>query len=427
MVPDNRRVARSCFLIFLAAFAARLLFFAWRGAQSGSDTFDYLQIAGNILRHFAFSLEAMPPFVPTIRRAPLYPAFLALLNGGSSSFLVVFMQSALDAFVAVLVLLMVRAVVPFRVALVAALFYAFHPGAIYAANSLLSEAVFTFILTCAVWLTAKALEHNRPRLAAAAGALFGLAIFCRPIAIVVAPLVAALVVFLPKLQRRRLHALALLGCMMLVLSPWLIRCARVSGHFVFVQGYTGANFYLATRYDLGQQNDAELWSRLFGPDTNDRYGQMVRNVRTPAEAVASDREAFRIGWQNIRANPRAYLSARAHAYPHLFLSSFDNFTGFNRSFAEATAGRDFALVAVKWGLLLVFSLLPFGLGVAGLCWTRRQPIALICACVWVSTLLVHLPLWIEYRFWQPVLPFLLVSAALGAYQLMQLAARQRRK
>jgi glycosyltransferase involved in cell wall biosynthesis len=37
--------------------------------------------------------------------------------------------------------------------------------------------------------------------------------------------------------------------------------------------------------------------------------------------------------------------------------------------------------------------------------------AALCASVWLYTLIIQLPLWIEYRFWVPVL---LVSAALGA-------------
>src|SRR5439155_16491000 len=65
----------------------------------------------------------------------------------------------------------------------------------------------------------------------------------------------------------------------------------------------------------------------------------------------------------------------------------------------------------------VFSLAPFLLGLVGLAEARQCPASALCATVWVYFWIVHLPMWVEYRYWLPAVPFLLVSAAAGAYRL----------
>src|SRR4029079_18998185 len=94
-------------------------------------------------RHASLSLSLAPPFVPTIRRAPLYPAFLGLLHlaGLLRPGVVAALQDVVDSAVAaVAVVLAARGAGP-AWALAAALAYAVHPGAIVAAASLLGEAL----------------------------------------------------------------------------------------------------------------------------------------------------------------------------------------------------------------------------------------------------------------------------------------------
>jgi hypothetical protein len=39
------------------------------------------------------------------------------------------------------------------------------------------------------------------------------------------------------------------------------------------------------------------------------------------------------------------------------------------------------------------------------------------ATVWLYILVANLPLWVEYRFWIPAVPFVFISAAQGAHFL----------
>src|SRR5438128_1958796 len=89
--------------IFLVALGARLAFLWWRGPINAPDSISYMRLARNLLNHGAFSFEVDPPYTPTIRRPPLYPAFLAGLGwcGLISPWAVAASQVVLDAFVAV--------------------------------------------------------------------------------------------------------------------------------------------------------------------------------------------------------------------------------------------------------------------------------------------------------------------------------------
>ena len=110
--------------------------------------------------------------------------------------------------------------------------------------------------------------------------------------------------------------------------------------------------------------------------------------------------------RNIRHNPRGYVRLRLRTLPHLFLSSFDSFTGIDRSFRQLLASRDVPHITVKFLMMAVFSVAPLILGVFGLPSIRRNSVALLCASIWLTTLVVHMPMWIESRFWLPAVPFL---------------------
>ncbi|MEO6654959.1 MAG: hypothetical protein ABIO36_02655 [Pyrinomonadaceae bacterium] len=51
----------------------------------------------------------------------------------------------------------------------------------------------------------------------------------------------------------------------------------------------------------------------------------------------------------------------------------------------------------------------------------------LCASLWLFNLLIYLPLWIEHRFWTPVIPFQLVSAGVGFTVLKEWVLRRREK
>jgi uncharacterized membrane protein len=140
--------------------------------------------------------------------------------------------------------------------------------------------------------------------------------------------------------------------------------------------------------------------------------------------VEADQFGIRQAIRNVQADPFAYLVSRLRSYPHLFLTSFDRFTRINTSFAQLLATRDVARLVVKTTLLIVFSLAPFLLGLAGLWPARKNAVASYVAVIWLAVLVSYLPMWVQYRYWLPAVPFLLVSAASSLETIMQWASKR---
>ena len=108
------------------------------------------------------------------------------------------------------------------------------------------------------------------------------------------------------------------------------------------------------------------------------YGSRLGKTLTPAEVVEADHFGVAETLRNIRQNPRGYVRLRLRTLPHLFLSSFDSFTGIDRSFRQLLASRDVPHITVKFLMMAVFSVAPLILGVFGLPSIRRNSVALLC-------------------------------------------------
>ena len=409
--------------IFFIAFVARLLYLTLTDACAGFDTNEYLVLAGNLYHYGAYSLSGFPDLVPSLRRAPGYPYFLTVfewLGGGRVSFqAVAFVQCVLDSAVAAALFLLARKVVSTPLAIAAALFYAFHPGAILRSCMILTECLFTFLLVVGVLFLIEAFENEKIWLLAGGAALLGFAVLTRPIAVIL-PMLFVFAVRLKIGSGRKYKFITIFGAVfLLVLTPWLYRCYVVSGRFVFVQGVTAFQFYAPTRVDLAQWDEAALWKEFFDPQTGDEYFRRLARAETPADFIEAEKTGRAQALENIKNHPREYLVSRLKAYPYFILTSFDNFTGIKGTYRTLLAEGRLTSLAVKIFLLLAFSALPFILSLAGLLRAGRGLTSLLCASVWVGVMILHLPMWIEYRFWAPFVPFQIVSAAAGLFFLTQ--------
>jgi hypothetical protein len=404
-------------LVFVLALVARLLFLAWRGPGISPDTSEYLTLAHNLVAHHSFSLQAAAPFIPSIRRSPAYPGLLAALEliGIFSPAWIIGVQAAFDSAVAMMILFVTRQVAPLRWALVAAIFYAVHPGAIYTTTTILSEPFFTFVLAGAVALLIFGLKTDRLFASIGGGLFMGAAILSRPIVLLLPFVMLGLLVFIRRFPRQSQHAIAFLIVSAIVVLPWSVRTSKVSGQVVLVQGNSALNYWAPTVLFLDQRDEHAIWSY----EAKILKEHLPDASYSPQKALEADRFLRRDAVANVRANPRGYLISRVRTYPYLFLSSFDNFSGFNKSFGALSAEHDFTRIAAKGLLLLIFSALPLLSALFGFFFGRGNLFVVMISSVWLYMLAVHLPLWIEYRFWIPVVPFLIATAAVGGDQVLR--------
>jgi hypothetical protein len=399
---------RPLLLIFALALAARLGFLAVRGTFEAPDTAEYRLLAHNVLRFHTFSMNERPPIAPAIRRPPVYPIFLAsLMTVSDSPIAPAIAQSILDALVAVMIGLIASRVVRWPFAIAVALFYALHPGPISATASILSDMVFTALLCAAALFALMVTERVSPILAVCSGAAFGLAALSRSIGVIY------LIVVVCVLLVRRFRRIAVIVTIsaIIVIAPWIIRSSRLAGRFVLIQAPSSFGWYLPSLWWLDQNDEPGIWRYYLSG--GDPYGQRLEAAKTPAEVMRADDFGRKQTIVNIRKNPRRYIGSRVRAFPHLFLNTFDPFTGINRSIGDVVRAHDFGVLAIKLTLMLFFSALPMAAACLGLPASRRTLAASMAAAIWLITLAFHVPVWIEYRYWLPALPFQLVTAALG--------------
>jgi hypothetical protein len=413
--------------LFLISLSLRGGYLVGHGPELGGDTEDYLRLANSISNRGVYAYESvlsltvsMTSTTPTIRRPPVYPLFLALLGGWDepSPIVVIITQVILDSLIASLIFIAAKQITGSVISLGAGLLYALNPGAVVACIKIMSESFFTLLLFGSVILIAFGVARNKLVITGLGGAILGASALCRSVALPLPVSFALALLLLPGLNRRKHHIALITFCSVLIIVPWSVRCSLISNSIVFVQGASAIQFYVASRSDLDQKRYAELYDAIFGPDTKDPYGRKVREAKNSAEIVESDRIGFRLALENVKAAPAGYLFSRIRSFPHLFLTSFDDFTGVHASFGELIKNPNWLKLSIKIIFLLIFSAIPFLLAVIGSSKSRTSPIIMLCAVVWIYNWLVHIPMWIEYRFWHPVVPCLLVCSAVGVKKLL---------
>lgn len=343
---------------------------------------------------------------------------MTITDEPTSLYLTVFAQCILDAATTVLIFILIDKISRNKaISIIGATFYALHPAAIAYTSIIGTESVATFLLTLSVAVLIFAVKGERRSLFILAGAAFGIAALCRPIFLLFVLVMPALLLLFSATRRQLASLILFVFVAALAISPWIIRSYLVTDRFVLIQGLSVAQFYIASRYDLDQANEERLMVGLMEPKPGNDYIYRAYTAETPTEMIDAEKVGREQALANIKRSPGAYLRSRMERYPYLFLSSFDRLTGLNTSFGDAARNRNYFAFAVKAVLMFVFCVLPLFLGVFSFRLVRRNYALAVCGAIWVVTLIVHLPFWIEYRFWVPVIPLLTTNAMIGVWLL----------
>jgi 4-amino-4-deoxy-L-arabinose transferase-like glycosyltransferase len=154
---------------------------------------------------------------------------------------------------------------------------------------LASEMLFNFCVLLAFWLATLPGWKWFPR-AAASGIALAAAVYIRPVALLLAPLI-----YLPEALNRGELAKALAACMIscvimvALVLPWSVRNLHVFDHFVLVSTNAGANFWM-------------------GNNPNSTGGYMVLPETGIANEAERDRYFNQKAWEYIRLEPLAFVA-----------------------------------------------------------------------------------------------------------------------
>jgi 4-amino-4-deoxy-L-arabinose transferase-like glycosyltransferase len=237
--------------LLLAAFGLRLayIFVAPHSAAWVGDA-RYYVTAANLLAGRGFSMDAAPPYRPSVASVPAYPLFMAAVYAvsGNSDNAVRVAQALLDLLNCLLVSYVSFRLAPpglkRRAALAALAAYGlFSWFTLVWTASLLTETLALFFTALTLAFCAEGLEDGGRARWAWAGVACGLAILTRPDSVLLA---AAVVIFLARSAAALAPAALFCLAAVLTLAPWTLRnyaVFRIFEPLADEYGYAAESFF----------------------------------------------------------------------------------------------------------------------------------------------------------------------------------------
>jgi 4-amino-4-deoxy-L-arabinose transferase-like glycosyltransferase len=404
MLKDNV-LARYCderplIAIFVLALLLRLIFVLCIPHRVFyPDTQQYQGIAVNLVQGNGYAIEAG---VPTARRVPVYPFFLAAVYYlfGVSPLAVLLLQSVIGALTCVFTAKIAREVFDEKAARLAGALAAAHPVLISYSGVLLSECLFTLLLAMMAWALLTAFRERRVVSYFVSGILFGATYLTRPDLLVFAVLLAGVVFYLYSFRPRALYHLAVLAAgFALVFAPWAVRNYRVF-HYVFV---AQADSLGPTTWGNAMCIVKDSVNYEFWPDTQERIAEIMNN-NDPATV---EKITMSIGLAILKKHPLKFAGILLRRLPHAWITSNSSMFGIERSNNEYLREIKLVPLAVK-GALLALQVMMLALTAAGT-WLSRHKfdrILILLVLIAYSTIYVYCDTSARHNV--PYFPYLLV-------------------
>lgn len=297
--PSGRPGPPGPWLAILAVAAlARLAFVVVMPRQIlWPDGLEYEAVARSLVQHGTFGLQTLRP--------PGYPALMAAVYAlsGESLFTLRVVEAVLGA-AGVMLLGWIGAATFGRTAgLFAAALMALHPVLAFLPSTQYSESTLVFVLVLGLGALFAAWRRGGLWRWAIAGALFGLAALVRPTTVFMLPgLGLGLLIAQRSAGRVRLAPLLVaIAALIVVVTPWIVRCHAVHGRWFFIATGGGRQFWVA--------NNARATAETTSPT---QWNAAEReSLAGFADDVARERWHYREGLRAVRADParagRLYL------------------------------------------------------------------------------------------------------------------------
>jgi 4-amino-4-deoxy-L-arabinose transferase-like glycosyltransferase len=402
---SERRASKG--LVDLAAVSIMALLirlgWVWFGAWVAGDTVWYLNSARNIAFHHVFSSGAEGGrLVPTAFRPPLYSLAIALLwfRDSPPIHAVLVLQVVLGAATVALVYFTARDQFGRGIALLAAIGMAVAPMTGYFTAVVLSETLFTFLLTTGVFC------WGRKRYVAT-GVFFGLAALTR---VTLLPFIVLLplLTLIPSWRSYRRGYLTISLLSFAIISVWIVRNAADFHRFIPVAaGGYGTNLFLGS-VPISEADDVPTRKTLLS-----HVDQSV--ILQAPDETDFDRVRLRAALGRITGNPGRWLVVRAQQIPRLYLDS--------GSYLFGSEGHPLRVVIregrigqalIRLGFILA-NVMVFIFALVGIVLERSRFVGLSHLTMFPIFLAgISLPLWIEPRYGLPMMPLVAILSAAGA-------------
>lgn len=308
---------RRAISFFLLALALRLAVVAVAGPFTEPDSPTYDSLARNLVQGRGYlDTRAFKILDGSMSVPPVYPGFLAAVYGvfGFDYRPVIVVQQILGALVVVMGALLAARLFGARVGLWSGLVLSVHPWLIVYGSTLMTEAVFTFLLMAAMLALALGLSSGRSGRSAWAGLFMGLAILCRAsfqfYPLVVLLLIAAVT---RDLRRTIRHAVAFLLPLAILLSAWGTKNLVTKGFFGLTS-VGGANFLAGLALPAASYDPTDPVEAVLRDACESRKLPSIASVVPPSDQA---RMLHRSGTVFCTNQAATVLLAQGHSLPSI--------------------------------------------------------------------------------------------------------------
>ncbi|MEW6679755.1 MAG: glycosyltransferase family 39 protein [bacterium] len=278
------------FLIFLAGLVLRILFiFCFPQPGVVSDASGYDMIGLSIAQGNGFCMDG----ILTARREPIYPLFLAFVYFvfGHSYLAVRILQAIIGALTCIFVYLIGKRIFGKNCGVLASLFCALYPHLITTTGFVLTETLFTFLLSVSIYFLLKGLEKRKFLILA--GIFFGLSTLTRSVTLLFPFFL--LVCFLILKKKGAILDFCIISIFMTAtIIPWTIRN--------YIRFHTLIPVAIGGGY--------VLWPGTYIPWDGDwKYYDLsdMNKLTEGLSEIEADKRLTKQGLKNIRENPFGYI------------------------------------------------------------------------------------------------------------------------
>ncbi len=411
--------------LFLCSLAVRLIFWIFvlphPERALDADSKGYLLLAEQLLDSHSF---------PSILRTPVYPFFIAVVYSFLGKFpqAVLLFQYLVDSFTAIIVvLLFFRLFQNVTYSVLAGFLYAVNPFSVFYSTRILSETVFTFLFTVAVYFFVLFLFNRRKLFLSVSSLLLGIAVLCRPIAFYTPLLLVPCIFFAGyALKDRMRNVLIFLMVFFAVLLPWYAKNHAQYGRWT-LSTIADFNWFIDFAPEVLMVREDPL--SVITLNVNERIRPFQMRMWNAARekygwneesafAIGNDAERYSLmreeGLKVIYDSPSLFILSHSVSIARVLCPYYPPF--------HIVIGRNIKVLTL---LCFVTDILIMGLFVFGVLLSLRErgmERTLRFTLVLMAILIVYfsfVPGIVGYsRFRIPVLPYISIFSALGAQKVL---------
>ena len=294
--PDlNDKEKKVFILIISVSFLIKIFLAFFLQAPVRSDSYDYLNIAGNILKG-EYSIYGKP----TAYVGCGYPLFLSFVIYvfGEGQFYIRVVQSVLETGTGYLFFLVSRNFFNVKYSLISIALFSFLPSNIIFSQAVLSESLFGFFSMYLLYLLLRDDYKNRSSLIFLSGIIFGYAVLIRT-AFLPALLLIPLYFFY---KRKDLSGKNIL--------TGAVKCSAIfaAGAFIMLAPWSIRNKLAVDTFSLGTTAGLNFWAGSNPDATGTYYNKMTEDLPFDFKNESErDREYFKLGFEYAKQNPLKYV------------------------------------------------------------------------------------------------------------------------